>query len=256
MILQIKFLLSNVTDYPLRPYPDFHSILLVEFAQLMTIVSCYVFQNRIKKVATSQDLQHLSFGGNSHQLENQSLSTILQLLPCHHTTHQVLCIPYKLNSKFVFLVVGQNYLFAMGSLDHAKTELLNFSTWNWRKSLPYMNYAEIYSFAVFFYRHEFYVVGGKTKSKVLSAVSTFNPIKENWRQIGNLKFSRSGHATEIIGDKLYVIGGSVEAFEYCDLLNGFGCSVLTNAMFKPKDYPKLYGLFPSKCEPGTFSLYC
>ena len=139
----------------------------------------------------------------------------------------------------------------MGSLDHAKTELLNFSTWQWKNSSPYLNYTEIHSFAAFFYRNEFYVVGGKTNNEILSVVATFNPITEKWTKIGNLKFPRFDHKTEVIGDKLYAIGGS-ENFEYCDLLNGFGCSVLTDAKFKQKDFPTLYGLYPSKCEPGYF----
>ena len=52
-------------------------------------------------------------------------------------------------------LVGNNYLFAMGSLEHAKTELLDFSNWNWKHSVPFMNYPEIYSFAAFFYQNEF-----------------------------------------------------------------------------------------------------
>ena len=139
----------------------------------------------------------------------------------------------------------------MGSIKHAKTELLDFSTWNWTKSLPYLNYTEIYSFAVFFYQSEFYVVGGRTKSEVLSLVSTFDPMTEKWTQIGNLKSRRYDHKIEVINDKLYVIGGS-ENYEFCDLLNGFGCSVLTDARFELTDYPILYGFYPSKCKLGKF----
>ena len=140
----------------------------------------------------------------------------------------------------------------MGSLEHAQTELLNFSTWKWRKSLPYFNFAEIYSFAAFFYQYEFYVVGGKTKSLVLSSVASFNPITERWTRIGNLKSPRYGHTIDVTNDKLYIIGGS-ETFEYCDLLNGFGCSVLTNARFEQKNFPMLYGFYPSKCELGILN---
>ena len=139
----------------------------------------------------------------------------------------------------------------MGSLEHAKTELLDFSTLEWKESSSYLNYSEVYSFATFFYQHDFYVVGGRTKNEVLSAVTIFNPITEKWTEIGKLKFPRYDHTIEVIGDKLYIIGGS-ETFEYCDLLSDFGCSVLTNAKFEQKDYPKLYGFYPSKCELGTF----
>ena len=143
----------------------------------------------------------------------------------------------------------------MGSLEHAKTEILNFSTWRWKQSLPYLNYTEIYSFAVFFYQYEFYVVGGRTKNNVLSVVTAFNPMTEKWTQIGNLKSPRYDHAIDVINDKLYVIGGS-ETFEYCDLLHDFGCSILTDARFAQKDYPKLYGFYPSKCELGTSNCSC
>ena len=137
----------------------------------------------------------------------------------------------------------------MGSLKHAKTELLNFSSWNWTDSSPYLNYTEIYSFATFYYQNEFYVVGGRTKNEILSTVTSFDPITAKWTQVGNLKFPRYDHKIGVINDKLYIIGGS-ETFEYCDLLKGFGCSVLTNAKFEQKDYPTLYGFYPSKCELG------
>ena len=152
-------------------------------------------------------------------------------------------------------LAGNNYLFAMGSLEHAKTELLNFSTWKWKESLPCFNFSEIYSFAAFFYRRDFYVVGGRTKNKILSVVSTFNPINEKWTRIGNLKSPRYNHAIDVISDKLYIIGGS-ETFEYCDLLNDFGCSLVTDARFKQKDYPTVYGFYPSKCELGIFNRSC
>ena len=150
-------------------------------------------------------------------------------------------------------LAGNNYLFAMGSLEHAKTELLNFSTWKWKESLPCFNFSEVYSFAAFFYRRDFYVVGGRTKNKILSVVSTFNPINEKWTRIGNLKSPRYNHAIDVISDKLYIIGGS-ETFEYCDLLNDFGCSLVTDARFKQKDYPILYGFYPSKCELGILTV--
>ena len=139
----------------------------------------------------------------------------------------------------------------MGSLEHAKTELLNFSTLKWKESLPYLNYSEFYSFAAFFYQQDFYVVGGRTKKKILSTVTKFNPMTEKWIEVGNLKLPRYGHTIDVTNDKLYIIGG-LETIEYCDLLNGFGCSVLTDAKFEQKDYPTLYGFYPSKCELGTF----
>ena len=76
----------------MRLLRHFHSILLKEFVQPMTIVLCYVFQIKIKKDATSQDLRHLNIGGNSHLRENQSLITTLQQLRFHHSIQQVFCI--------------------------------------------------------------------------------------------------------------------------------------------------------------------
>ena len=138
----------------------------------------------------------------------------------------------------------------MGSLEHAQTELLNFSTTEWRSSSPYLAYTEVYSFATFFYQYDFYVVGGRTKNEILSKVSTFNPMTEKWTEIGNLKSPRYDHTIDVIEDKLYIIGGP-ETLEYCDLLDGFGCSVLTNAKFEQKHYPQLYGFYPSQCELGN-----
>ena len=138
----------------------------------------------------------------------------------------------------------------MGSLEHAKTEILNFSTWRWKNSLPYLNYTEIYSFATFYYQNEFYVVGGRTKNEILSTVTSFDPMTAKWTQVGNLKFPRYDHTIDVINDKLYIMGGS-ETFEYCDLVNGFGCSVVTDARFEQKDFSTLYGFYPSKCELGN-----
>ena len=138
----------------------------------------------------------------------------------------------------------------MGSPEHAKTELLSFSTWKWKSSLPYLNYTEIYSFVAFFYQYEFYVVGGRSKNEILSVVTTFNPMTEKWTRIGNLNFPRYDHEIDVINDKLYIIGGS-ETFEYCDLLNDFGCSVLSDAKFETEDYPTIYGFYRNECELGT-----
>ena len=93
IILQVKFLLSNVTDYHLRRFPNFHSISLVAFAQPMITVLCCAFRNKLKNDVTNHDRRYLSFGGNLHQRENQSLNTTLLLLHCHHSTHQVFPIP-------------------------------------------------------------------------------------------------------------------------------------------------------------------
>ena len=139
----------------------------------------------------------------------------------------------------------------MGSVDHAKTELLDFSSWKWKNSSPYLKYTEIYSFAVFFYRYEFYVVGGRTKNEILSTVTKFLPMTEKWTKIGNLKVPRYAHTIDVMNDKLYIVSES-DAFEYCDLLNSFACSLLTGARFEQKDFPTLYGFYPNKCELGNF----
>ena len=56
---------------------------------------------------------------------------------------------------------------------------------------------------------------------------------------------------DLINDKLYIIGG-LETFEYCDLLDNFGCSLVTDTRFEQKDYPTLYGFYPSECDLGIF----
>ena len=80
-------------------------------------------------------------------------------------------------------------------------------------------------------------------------------VTENWTEIGNLKLPRHDHMVDIFNDKLYVIRGS-EFLEYCDFFNDFGCTVLTNARFEQKDFPILYGFYPSKCELGIFYRSC
>ena len=138
----------------------------------------------------------------------------------------------------------------MGSPKHAKTELLNLSTWMWKTCSQYLDYQQVYSFAAFFYKDKFYVIGGKTKTEVLSAVSTFDPETEKWNQVGELKFPRFGHKIDVFNDKLFVIGGS-EVTEYCDITN-FSCTMFTDAIFKPENNPTLYPFYTSKCKLGSF----
>ena len=137
----------------------------------------------------------------------------------------------------------------MGSLGHAKTELLSLSTWKWKKSSNFFNYAEMYSFAAFSYQNEFFVIGGRTKNEVLSVAAKFNPITEQWSIVGNLKFPRFDHKINVIGDKLLVIGGS-QTFEHCSFINNFNCSTFSNLTFKREDNLVLYSSHPSKCKTG------
>ena len=160
----------------------------------------------------------------------------------------------KWNWTVIFLIKysvdEDTYLFSTGSIDHAETELLNFSTWKWKTSLPYLNNKEVYLFATLFYRDAFYVVGGRTKAKILSEVAIFNPVKEKWSLIGNLRSQRFGHKIDVIDDKLIIIGGSKD-FEHCDLTTKFNCSMFVNAKFDIDDIPIMYGSFPSQCRTGN-----
>ena len=139
----------------------------------------------------------------------------------------------------------------MGSLDHAKTELLDFSTWKWKESSPYLEFEEIYLFATLFYHDKFYVVGGRTKTKFLSIVATFSSITEKWIQIGHLRSPRFGHRIDVADEKLVIIGGS-ENFEHCDLTYKLNCSIFASIKFKHEDNPILYRSYPSKCKTGDY----
>ena len=150
------------------------------------------------------------------------------------------------------LEVENNYLFTMGSLEHAKTELLNLSTWKWKTSSPYFNYQQINSFEALFYKDKFYVIGGKTKTEILSLVARFDPNVEEWSRIGNLKFARFNLKADIIDYKLFTIGG-LETPEYCDLTD-FACSMFTDTVFKPENNPTLYAFYPSKCKLGILKI--
>ena len=154
--------------------------------------------------------------------------------------------------------MAENYLFAIGSVSHAKLELFSLSTRKWKTSqnwsLNYPDFTEYYSFATFYYRYEFYVVGGRTKNKVLSVAAKFNPITEKWIEIGTLKSSRFNHRVSIVGDKLFIIGGNyselkTNSLEYCDFINGFDCTFV-NVTFEQRDHPILYGSYPSKYAKG------
>ena len=137
----------------------------------------------------------------------------------------------------------------MGDLEHADTELYGLSTLKWKKSSPYFNYRQIYSFSTFFYQDKFYVTGGKTKSEILSEVATFDVKTEKWSQLGRLKFPRFDHKIDVIGNKLFVIGGS-KTPEYCDLTD-FACSKFTDESFQHDNSLALYAFYPSQCELGT-----
>ena len=90
----------------------------------------------------------------------------------------------------------------MGSLEHAKIEMLNLSTGKWKNYSSYLSFKQIYSFAAFFNQDNFFVIGGKTKNKVLSLVAKFNPKTAELNRVGKLKFPRFNHRVEVIDDKL------------------------------------------------------
>ena len=77
----------------------------------------------------------------------------------------------------------------------------------------------------------------------------FSPCDGATLKIGNLKVQRFGHKIEVVENKLFIIVGA-ETFKYCDLVDDFACSVMTDAKFEQEDNPILYGFYPSKCELG------
>ena len=142
----------------------------------------------------------------------------------------------------------------MGSLEHAETELLNLSTWEWNTYTSYFNYNQIYSFAVIFNQDMFYIIGGETKNEVLSLVATFNPETDKWSRIGVLKFPRSDHKINAIDNKVFIVGGSGIP-EYCDLTYELACSLFTDADFNKESDPILYAFNPSICKIGSFKFF-
>ena len=118
-------------------YPHFHSISLAEFAQQMIIVLWCAFQNKKNNDVINQDLLHMTIGGSSLWRRNQSSSTTLQRLPCHHIVYQVF---WSFNSRTKIYYILANFCL---SYSFIVTKYLLSHLWLFKYFLLIQNYALI-----------------------------------------------------------------------------------------------------------------
>ena len=177
----------------------------------------------------------------------------------------------SLEHKSIAISMSEDKTFALGSVGHSTTELLDLSYWTWNTSTPYFNYKEIHSFATFVYEPgklqphltRFYVIAGKTDKGLISDIAYFNPKIQFWNHVGQLQISRHGHQVTMVESRLYVFGGSKTA-EKCQLSEKssqkitFECTKLVvggrSSNFRDDEYPQVYGHRRSQCNIGASSI--
>lgn len=73
--------------------------------------------------------------------------------------------------------------------------------------------------AVVAYEGDLYLVGGDSNGQSSAGLWRYTPGEEAWQELPSMPTPRGGHAAEVIGDRLYVLGGTTEsAFVNQDLL--------------------------------------
>jgi N-acetylneuraminic acid mutarotase len=73
--------------------------------------------------------------------------------------------------------------------------------------------------AVVAYKGDVYLVGGDSNGQSSAGLWRYSPGEEAWQELPSMPTPRGGHAAEVIGDRLYVFGGTTEsAFTDQDLV--------------------------------------
>jgi N-acetylneuraminic acid mutarotase len=73
--------------------------------------------------------------------------------------------------------------------------------------------------AVVAYKGDVYVVGGDSNGQSSAGLWRYSPGEKAWQELPSMPTPRGGHTAEVVGDRLYVFGGTTEsAFINQDLL--------------------------------------
>ena len=62
--------------------------------------------------------------------------------------------------------------------------------------------------AVVTYRGDVYLVGGDSNGQPLGELWRYSPDREEWEELTPMQTPRAGHGAAVIGDRLYVVGGT------------------------------------------------
>ena len=110
----------------------------------------------------------------------------------------------------------------MGDTNHAKTELLDLTTWKWKVAGRLPSVKSVYHAGTLFYDGAFYLFGGKTKTTSKPVGFSTNKIMKFdtktmvWSHFGKLKNPRDGHSVVLSTEKAYIVGGG-KKIESCSL---------------------------------------
>ena len=149
-------------------------------------------------------------------------------------------------------------LIAVGGMDmfnylFNKVELFSLSSSKWQIKESYIGSLAINYFSILSFERKFIVFGGacygvhtnaflSCKTKLLSTIARFDPIKNSWTKLGELKAARSAHRVIQVDKKFIVVGGGGENVptESCEL-NGESmiCTTREPKLSKFESYPVL-----------------
>ena len=132
--------------------------------------------------------------------------------PALNKWHQISALPQHRSGHE--LVTCNNGLYALGGLSKKQflcsVERLNILDGEWEKVKP-MNSARAF-FAAVSYNEMVYAIGGTYKNEndkwiASQTVEKFNPVENKWTFVSNLIHARYYHATCLMQNKIFVVGG-------------------------------------------------
>jgi len=107
----------------------------------------------------------------------------------------------------IYLIGGQESQGAGMVESMSVVTAYNPTTNQWVTDIAPLNHPRAYGFAAT-HNGFIYVIGGRTGLLPVSAIERYNPDTNQWAVIGNLPLAREGLAGAVLGDSLFVIGGS------------------------------------------------
>ena len=139
-----------------------------------------------------------------------------------------------------FIAVGNGFILS----EHNKVELftLTSSKWQIKKEYSINNLKDISWYSILAAEKKFIIFGGFSyKFGTQSTIARFDPVKNSWEVLGNLKEKRHGHSVIKVDNEFIVVGGvSMKRTESCKLDGqSMVCTTRQPKTWKFAHYPEL-----------------
>ncbi len=108
---------------------------------------------------------------------------------------------------WIYLIGGQETHGGGMAVSVSTVTAFNPASNQWDTSIADLNHARAYGLAAV-YNGFIYVMGGRNGLLPVPVIERYNPQTNTWVDLGNLPLAREGLAGAVLGDSLFVIGGS------------------------------------------------